>query len=193
MKPAFLLTFLLLSLGYLAEAQSRLSAGVLLAPFSSYAGDPRDVDAHFRYSTGISLGVQTHFNFTKKWSLASGFWYETSSVKTGEGVFSAAYRTPQHNIAIPVLLNFRPTDRTVSPYLSAGTLLGSKQGERGLYARPLFAAGLSYRINPRLTLDLQPALTLGANSKMDRMSYPTNRQLSMQAQLLYHFSTRTTE
>jgi len=180
--------------GYLpVRSQPRVSVGPLLALFSSYAGEPRDFEASFRYSTGISVGLQAQYDFSKKWALASGLWYETASVKAGDGILSATYRTNQHNIAIPLLLNFRPADRLVSPYFSAGTLLVTKQEERGLTAKALFAAGLSYQINPQLTLHVQPALTLGANSKPDRAIYPSNRQLSLQAQLLYHFSSHTHE
>lgn len=193
MKRTALLSWLLLSTGFLAKAQSRFSGGVLLSPFSSYAGEPRDYEAPSRYSTGISLGVQAQYDFTEKWSLASGLWYETASVKAGDGIFSNAYRIPQRTIAIPILLNFRPAKRKVSPYFSGGTVLVTKQEERGLTAKALLAAGLSYRINPLLMLNVQPALTLGANSKSDRLVYPTNRQLSMQAQVLYHFSSRKTE
>lgn len=193
MKRIAFLSWLLLSTGFWASAQSRLSAGLLLSPFSSYAGKPRDVDASFRYSTGVSLGVQAQFDMTKKWSLASGLWYETASVKAGDGIFSAAYRTNQHNIAIPILLNFRPADRKVSPYFSAGTLVVTKPGERVIKAKMLLAAGISYRVNPRFTIQVQPALALGSASKVDRAVYPANRQLSLQTQILYHFSTRTTE
>ncbi|MPR37023.1 hypothetical protein [Salmonirosea aquatica] len=175
------------------QSQPTVSMGPLLAPFSSYAGEPRQPDASFRYSTGIALGLQAQIDFTKKWSITSGFWYETASVKAGDGIFSSAYRINQRNIAIPLLLNFRPADRKVSPYFSGGTLLVSKREEQGLIARLLLAAGLSYRINTHLTFNVQPALTLGAPSKLDRTLYPSNRQLSLQAQLLYQFSTRTDE
>lgn len=193
MKRIVLLFGILLSMGFLANAQSRFSGGVLLAPFSTYAGEPRDYEAPFRYSTGISLGVQAQYDFTERWSLASGLWYETASVKMGNGVFGNAYRIPQHNITIPLLLNFRLTERKVSPYFSGGTLLVSKPEERGLMAKALLLAGLSYQINSHFTLTVQPALALGANSKSDRLVYPSNRQLSLQAQILYHFSSRKSE
>ena len=193
MKHPLLLALLLLVSGSWAQAQSRFSAGVLLAPFSSYAGDPRDYEASFRYSTGIALGVQAQFDLTTQWSLASGLWYETASVKSGAGIWGPAYRIPQRTIAIPMLLNFRPSERTISPYLSAGTLLVSNPEGRGLAAKALLAAGLSYRINPHLTLQVQPALTLGSNHRGDRGIYPANRQVSLQTQLLYHFSPRKTE
>lgn len=180
--------------GYLpVRSQPNVSVGPILAPFSSYAGEPRDFEASFRYGTGISMGVQAQVDLSQKWSLASGFWYETASVKAGDGLFSGASRTKQRHVAIPLLLNFRPANRTVSPYFSAGTLLVAQQGQRMPTARALFAAGLSYRVAPRLSVNVQPALTLGANSETDRVFYPRNRQLSLQTQLLYRFSTRTHE
>lgn len=193
MKRIVLLFGILLFMSFWAKAQSRFSGGILLAPFSSYAGEPRDYEAPSRYSIGISLGLQAQYDFTERWSLASGLWYETASVKMGNGVFGNAYRIPQHNITIPLLLNFRPTERKVSPYFSGGTLLVSRQEERGLTAKALLSAGLSYQINPLFTLNVQPALTLGANSKSDRVVYPSNRQLSLQAQILYHFLSRKAE
>jgi hypothetical protein len=153
-------------------SQPNISLGPLLAPFSTYAGEPRDYEASFRYGTGVSMGVQAQVDLSQKWSLASGFWYETASVKSGNKIFSGASRTNQRNVAIPLLLNFRPAVRMVSPYFSAGTLLVAQQGQRMPTARALFAAGLSYRVAPRLSVNIQPALTFGANSKFDRDFYP---------------------
>lgn len=191
MKPLILLLWLAVILNLSAIAQPGFSTGAIVVPFSSYAGNPHNFESPYRYSTGVALGVVAQFDFTTKWSLASGVWYESASVKAGDGIFSAAYRSKQNRIVIPFLLNFRSSERKVSPYFSAGTLLVTKGNERGLAAKPLLAAGLSYRVVPHFTLNLQPSFTLGANSKADRSYYPTNRQLSFQAQLLYHLMTKT--
>jgi len=93
MKRIFGILVILAARSLPVLSQPNVSVGPLLAPFSTYAGEPRDYEASFRYGTGISMGVQAQVGLSQKWSLASGLWYETASVKSGDGVFSGASRT----------------------------------------------------------------------------------------------------
>lgn len=189
MKILTLFLGLAIGCGIAANAQSRLAAGLTFAPYSSYNGKSLDIDVPFRYSVGVAVGAQAQFNLTSKWSLSSGLWYERASVKTGTDFYGTASVTSQRYLTIPLWLNFRLNERKVAPYFTAGLLMTKIMAERGLTTRPHLAAGLSYRMIPELTLNLQPAFTIGANSKSESLLTSTNRQLSLQAQLLYNFGS----
>ena len=174
-----------------AQAQSKFSGGFFLSPFSSYSGSPLNIESPSRYATGALFGAAFQYSVSSKWSLASGVLYESARVKFNpDGLFSASYIIRRRNVALPLLVNFQPSSKKVSPYLSAGVLFSPSNNEWGVATRMLLAAGLSYRAGSRWLVIAQPAFTLGASSKADRAFFPTNRQLSFQTQLLYRFGAK---
>ncbi|WP_373511391.1 outer membrane beta-barrel protein [Persicitalea sp.] len=182
---------LLLMMSLEAEAQSKFSGGLFLSPFSSYAGEPLDIEASSRYSTGALLGMALHYNLSPNWSLSSGILYESARVRYGlNGVCEDSYIVRKNNATVPLLINFRSTSKKVSPYLSAGMLVSTNKNERASI-RAILGAGLSYQVDSRWSIVAQPAFTLGANSKTDGVLFPKNRQLSIQTQLLYRFSGKS--
>jgi hypothetical protein len=184
-RPFLVLLLFAASLtGGTVRAQSRFSIAPLVAPFSSYA-ESRKEPMQFKYSTGLSLGAMAHYHFSPSWSLATGFWYQWANAKQQRGEFPAFSRDKEQYYEVPLLLNYRPTAKKVSPYFSAGILLSKRPGfYRSLVPKLQLGAGVSYQLNQRLALVVQPTLVLGSD-KYSR-DYPPNRLLSLQTQLVYH-------
>lgn len=173
-----------------AWAQSRFSVAPVVAPFSSYSDSHKQNYLLFKYGTGLTIGANINYHFSPVWSLTTGYWYQRGKVKGQYGDFFAFFRSREEYMNIPLLINIRPSSRKVSPYFSGGMILSK---ETGLYrsrmaAKTMLGAGVSYQLSPRLTVIAQPTLVLGSDrhEKEDYPSFPTKRQLSFQAQLMYN-------
>ncbi|WP_247235976.1 outer membrane beta-barrel protein [Telluribacter sp. SYSU D00476] len=170
-----------------AWAQSRFSVAPVVAPFSSYAEARLKEPHRFQYSTGLSLGATAHYHFSPVWSLATGLWYQWAYVNGQTGTNFELFRIKEQYLEFPLLLNYRPTARKVSPYFSAGMLLSKQPGYyRSLVSKVQLGAGVSYQLNQRLAVVVQPTLVLGSDKYARH--YPPKRLLSLQTQLVYHLA-----
>ena len=157
-------------------------------------------------SVGYTLGAMAHYAFTPSLSVSTGFWYNRLGTN---GIFPFApgpipARIIHRAIQVPLLLNYRSSQRRLSPYFSAGLLVdvrrptifrpesGSGQSDARVLAgkqddfRPVLGAGISYRINQHVSLLVQPLLIWQFRPNKDYAHF-VSYQINAQTQLVYTF------
>ena len=211
----------------LVSAQHRFGFSVTAAPTYSYANstqtiylpavyvpsapvgstDPVPVDYSSKTQTwGYVTGIMAHYTFTPNWSVSTGFWYNRFST---DGIFpfapgnvSARYIT--QILQVPLLANYRSSQKRLSPYFSAGVLASFLQPtifrpeagsglddakvrfDQSVKYRAMLGAGISYRLNPHVSLIAQPMLIWNFKPKGD-FSHYVSYQVNGQTQLVYWF------
>ncbi|WP_461069006.1 hypothetical protein [Spirosoma horti] len=221
----FFLAWLMLTLGKWinpALGQSRFSISVNVAPlyghsafnavlpFSTDPAFPTTSIASRSHTIGYSFGLMGHYGFSAKWSVSTGIW--ATSILSTKGDFNVnddnstiSIHNPhpfQYGYRIPVLLNYRWTDKRVSPYLSVGTsanfrstsyiyLNGQevpiKEGKAIRKGPLMVGAGAIFQVRERTSLVVQPMLEYSLNAKPDNYDYSRSYSLSVQAQFRYQF------
>lgn len=170
---------------------------------------------------GGTLGLTATYQFHPNWSVSSGLWYNRSTgyqdfqaFRNNEAVGAEpTRRTTLNTVQLPVLINFSPSKHRFSPYLSTGLVFNmnyrSKIGNyfnstvepaithsSQINTHILLGLGAQYRINPRVSLIVQPTALykldyLGQGSAPAYASHYSRRvrdwQLGVQAQLKYTF------
>ncbi len=222
MKNPFLLLLSLLALLYTPTfSQKRFSVGLTAAPAFSHSytnftftapdqtGQLVSTDVSQRSSNWFAtVGTSVDWAFTSRYSLTTGIWFSQSRMTQSYpfGPANVSARVISSGWAVPLLVNYRFSDRRLSPIVSAGAL-GSFGGstrlkpEAGsglqevrinfgneLTVRPMLGAGVSYRINPRWSLLAQPLLIWRFRPKDDqfiRYNRAVSYQLQGQVRLLY--------
>ncbi|TLV00412.1 outer membrane beta-barrel protein [Dyadobacter luticola] len=144
---------------------------------------------------GFWVGLNGRYFFSEKWSASTGLWfgYSTDKGKASSG--------RSHNFSIPVLANFQPSMRKVSPYFSAGALwnfnttshvnipdIGTvtfKSGKNNTSrVSPTIGVGAIYHAAPHLALIAQPTFSYAIPpSGIDSHVY----QVGLNVQVMYSF------
>lgn len=209
------------------SAQSRFGFSITAAPTYSYANSTQTVYLPAVYvptappgstdpvpvvwssnnhAGGYVVGAMLHYQFSPKWSVSTGLWYNHSQIN---GIDSLPYtetpiRTSSHGLQVPLFVNYRLNNNRLSPYFSVGGLASFRQRTQATYEagagfstlsffsgkavsyRPVLGAGISYRINSHLSLLAQPILIWNFKPKGDFSEY-TSYQINGQTQLVYSF------
>ena len=209
---------LLLTSTTLVSAQSRFSVGLTAAPVFNHSSftvaDPSGQLTGFDFRSdvgGAMLGLSAQYAFTPQWSLSSGVWFQqlrsTGVFPFATGIVSSRIISSVYQV--PLLLNFRPTNRRLSPFFSVGTLgtFGSStlykpadgsglSNSRVRFSQPfkvnvaIVGAGVAYRLTPHWSLTAQPLLIWRFKPQSGNFIHYerfVSYQINGQAQLLYSF------
>ena len=177
---------------------------------SAPAGSTDPVPFTFSNETqtiGYVAGVMAHYQFTPDWSVSTGFWYNRSGTN---GIYpfdpgSIPSRIISQNFQVPLFLNYRSGQRRLSPFFSVGALANFRRptlyrpdassgisdtkvlfGTSTATYRAVLGAGISYRINPHLSLIAQPMLLWNFKPK-GNFEHFVSYQINGQTQLVYTF------
>lgn len=156
---------------------------------SVYDGSDTQLSGHDNSS---SIGLTARYHFTPKWDVSAGILLNRNSSQLTNPNF------PQTDIGIirtylqvPVLANYRMTDRRLSPYFSAGALLGKSQTSAPVKMNGVIGIGVDYRFNSSLSLLLQPTATYLFNKPISdplfQISGYSSYSLGVQTQLIWRF------
>lgn len=202
--------------------QSRFSVSFNIAPIYGHSAYkailPLSIDPAYpttevisrSHSLGYSFGLLGHYNFSPKWSLSAGVW-ATSFLST-DGEFSTngtsvLISLPNHHpfrygYRIPVLLNYQPSSKRISPYFSLGTSANFRQTSyvyingqeipiktgKAIVNGPLIVgAGAIFNLKEHTSLVIQPLLEYNLKAKPSDYIYSHSYSLSLQVQLRHHF------
>ncbi|GAB3755674.1 PorT family protein [Spirosoma pomorum] len=219
---AYLLTVLLFSTRLVSYGQGKLSVAITAAPTytnTTYFNrsfypesdgqlvEPIQING-VRGTAGFLAGVTVHYNWVPAWSVSSGIWYDQHTPRqqripmAGEGMNNMRQRA----IRIPLLLNFRSSDKRLSPYFSFGWLVDLPLTARVLVDRPdqgtqrlrlltdkgpvfhvVAGAGVHYKLTPRYGLIVQPTASYNLGSFGGYASHNDSYALGLQTQLVYSF------
>lgn len=153
-------------------------------------------------SYGSTAGLTSRYHITPKLDVSVGLLYnkitdyrrsESNSALGTPGNYtyvskrSTDTRTSDH-FQFPVLINYATSSNRLSPYLSVGALFDYQLGQfdQGtIKTSGLVAAGIKYRINPNLSLVVQPtgSYLFEKNFAQKFRSY----QVGLQTQLVWRF------
>ncbi|CAN5492958.1 hypothetical protein BH09BAC4_BH09BAC4_49290 [soil metagenome] len=209
---------LLLTTATLASAQSRFALSITGGPVINHASTKLtfllpDQNGQLIPNTfenrattyGYSIGLLATYAFTPNWSISTGFWYNRLSMNSTNPFNSTP--TPTRIISqdyqVPLLLNFRPGQKRLSPYFSVGALanfprstLYREEGNSGnsfkilfntsMDVRAVVGAGIAYRLNNHLSLTAQPMLIWRFKPAGDYEHYVAY-QVNGQLQVMYSF------
>jgi hypothetical protein len=221
-QPTCFLAVLLVLLRIASYGQGKVSVAVTVAPtyvnttyFNRYfypesdgqLVEPIQING-VRGTAGYSAGATVHYNWVPAWSVSGGIWYaqhttqQERMIAAGEGMNNIRQRA----IRIPVLLNFRSSDKRLSPYFSFGWLFDfpftaqvlvdrPDQGtqrlrlltEKGPVFHVLAGAGVHYKLTPRYGLIVQPTASYNLGSFGGYGSHNDAYAFSLQTQLVYSF------
>ena len=138
-------------------------------------------------SYGYSVGLSAHYAFSPRWSATTGLWVNNFTKAKSTFLFntstngiitsrSAGTRVSARTYQIPLLGNYRTSDKKLAAYLSAGVLVSLPppatdyiigynndsallRGSRGKVL-PMIGAGLSYQLSSQFSFLVQPTLML---------------------------------
>lgn len=154
---------------------------------------------------GYWIGLSGRYSFSSRWSASAGLWLSHSwqnqpriTTNPSVQVFTGSSRS--HNFLIPVMINFRSSDKKLSPYFSAGALwnfnttshLDTSDGKTVTFkssskksrVAPIVGAGIVYDFAAHWSLIAQPTFSYtipesGTNYKSYRAGF--------NAQIMYRF------
>ncbi|MDB5240505.1 MAG: hypothetical protein JWP57_1130 [Spirosoma sp.] len=219
----FLIVSVLLVNAIPTLAQSRFSVGITAAPVVSYTrtrqhvllpdyvnpgGPPIDNVFDFRSTIGgYTVGGTVLYDLTPRWSVTSGVWVSQTRT-TGTFPFmpgNLPARIVTSALQIPLLVNYRPSTRRLSPYFSVGVVGSSRRPtvykpvegaafsttkvtfNNGAFStQALVGAGVSYKITPNVSLTMQPLIVWHFKPSGNFEHYIVY-QINGQSQLLYTF------
>lgn len=138
-------------------------------------------------SSGYSFGLSAHYAFAPRWSATTGLWVNNFTKAESTFLFNtntngvitspnAGTRVSARTYQVPLLANYRTSDKQLAAYFSAGVLVSlpptatdyliSQNDDyalvRGRRAEvlPMIGAGLSYQLSNRFSFLVQPTLML---------------------------------
>ncbi|WP_338876415.1 PorT family protein [Spirosoma sp. SC4-14] len=206
----------------LAFGQEKLSVSATIAPLFTHTAydrlylfpdsDGQVVDPVFldgsTGSFGYSAGVTVYYTYAPGWSVATGLWYQYQVIKTDRLALAGVGQTSLRNrsFRIPILLNYRSSERKISPYYSFGPLIdfpassrviAHREGESTQHLRlssesgPIFSlllgAGALYQLNTHVALTAQPTFTYHLGRFGGAHTNFRTYELGLLTQLIYTF------
>ncbi len=198
---------LLLSLGLLGASGNLLSAQnrVSIAPVywfnyglysyrvhSVYNGLDTQVTGH---DVASSAGLTARYHFTSNWDVSVGLLYNwnSSRLTSPPHPYGENRPFPTEAIQVPVSVNYRLTDRRLSPYFSAGALFVKSKTftEAPIKTNGIVGIGFDYRFHSGLSLLVQPTVSYlfykPANDAFFEFTKYSSYSLGLQTQLIWHF------
>jgi hypothetical protein len=141
---------------------------------------------------GYWIGLGGRYSFSQRWSASTGLWFRNSVLKMSTG------NSRSHQFSIPLMANFQPSERKLSPYFSAGALwnfgttsrmkipdVGTvvfKSDRNTGRISPTVGAGVIYHFAQRLSLIAQPTFSYAIPpSGFDMKAY----QMGLHVQLMF--------
>ncbi|MEZ0486080.1 outer membrane beta-barrel protein [Fibrella aquatica] len=111
-------------------------------------------------STVSSVGLTARYHVTPKWDVSVGALYYRNAARIAnwQGPYGEPTPFTSEGWQVPVLVNYRLTDRRLSPYFSAGVVFAKSKTFTAdhLWTEGVVGAGVDYRFNSRLSLLIQP-------------------------------------
>lgn len=184
------------------SAQSRVS----IAPSYWFNYNPYSYQINFTYNGSTtqtpasgydlvsSFGLTTRYHFTPKWDVSVGIFYyrNTNHIKSPQGPYGEFTPFTSQGWQLPVLVNYRLTDRRLSPYFSTGAIFTRNRTftERPITTDGVLGVGLNYRIDSGLSLLLQPTGSYSfyrpASNPSLTLTHYNSYSLGLQVQLIWH-------
>lgn len=203
MKTSLLFGGLMLMLSASSLAQSRFS----LAPTYWFNYNPYSSQATYTfngattpivasgYSTVSSFGLTARYHLTHQWDVSVGALYyrDANHNKSLPGPYGDFAPFISKGWQLPLLVNYRLTDRRLSPYFSTGALFSRSNTFTG---RPIttdgvVGVGLSYRLDAGLSVLVQPSASYSFYRPASDAVYTLNQyssySLGVQTQLIWSF------
>lgn len=159
-----------------------------------------------RNTAGYLAGLGAQYSYAPGWSISAGLWYSQSTMRqlrlpaAGEGTTTVRSRT----LRVPLLLNYQPLARRLSPYVSLGLHLDFPFSSRVIVDRtgadtqrlrlgtesgpvfhPMVGAGGRYQFNNRCALIVQPVWAYNLGRFGGAQTYTSSYEVSLLAQLTY--------
>jgi hypothetical protein len=147
---------------------------------------------------GSSAGLTTHYAISPQWDVSVGI----------HGVFLAStalyhYNQTNHTFAIqgthsyvqlPVLINYRLSQKRLTPYFSGGALFSNRAmraNSVGINTSVQAGIGIDYQLSPKLSLLIQPTGSYLLTRPKDNATSEYNPYhsyiVSLQTQLMWRF------
>ena len=203
MKASLLVGALLLMLNAPLMAQSRFS----LAPAYWFNYNLYSSQATYSYNGATtpilasghsiisSLGLTARYHFTPQWHVSVGALYyrDANHNRSLAGPYGDFAPFISKGWQLPLLVNYRLTDRRLSPYFSTGALFSRSNTFTG---RPIttdgvVGVGLVYRLDEGLSLLLQPSASYSfyrpAGDAVYTLIQYSSYSLGIQTQLIWRF------
>ncbi|AUD04095.1 porin family protein [Spirosoma pollinicola] len=203
MKTTLLFGTLILMLNAPSVAQSRFSLAPAYwfnyNPYSSkttytYNGSPTQILAS-GHSIISSFGLTARYRFNPRWDVSVGALYyrDANHNKSPLGPYGELAPFISKGWQLPLLVNFRLTDRRLSPYFSTGIIFARSNT---FTARPvttdgIVGVGLIYRFDAGLSLLVQPTASYGfyrpSSDAVYTLTQYSSYSLGLQTQLIWSF------
>jgi hypothetical protein len=203
MKVTLFFAVLASATSTLLLAQSRVSLSPTYwfnyNPYSSqtivtYNGSTSQILAS-GHSIVSSYGLTARYQFTPQWDVSVGALYYRAAdhMESPQGPYGAFTPFISKGWQLPLLVNYRLTNRRLSPYLSTGAIFTRSNTFTG---RPIttdgvVGIGLNYRIDSALSLLLQPTASYSfyrpANDAVYTLTQYSSYNLGVQGQIIWYF------
>ena len=203
MKASLLFGALILMLNAPSVAQSRFSLAPAYwfnyNPYSSqatytYNGSTTQILAS-GYSIVSSFGLTARYRFNPRWDVSIGALYyrDANYNKSPQGPYGDFAPFISKGWQLPLLVNYRLTDRRLSPYFSTGVIFARSSTFTG---RPIttdgvVGVGLIYRLDAGLSLLVQPTASYSfyrpASDAVYTLTQYSSYSLGLQTQLIWSF------
>ncbi|ADB39395.1 outer membrane beta-barrel protein [Spirosoma linguale] len=144
------------------------------------------------YSLESSAGLTARYKFNRKWDFSIGVLYSrgTSYVKTPQ---SNDIKLTTEYIQLPVLINYRLSERRLAPYFSAGAIFGKNKSVSNdpVKTSAIVGIGLDYKISSKLSWLIQPTASYLFYKPDNTILYQfrdyNSYNIGVQTQLILHF------
>ena len=203
MKTSLLFAGIMLMLTAPSLAQSRFS----LAPAYWFNYNPYSSQATYSYNglttpifaSGYSIvssfGLTARYHFTPQWDVSVGALYyrDANHIKSPQGPYGDFVPLISKGWQLPLLVNYRLTQRRLSPYFSTGAIFARSNTFTG---RPIttdgvVGIGFSYRLDAGLSMLVQPIASYSfyrpANDAVYNYTQYSSYSLGLQTQLIWSF------
>ena len=158
-------------------------------------------------ATGYSAGLTVCYAYAPGWSATAGIWYGQTTLQqarpvAGDGTTAIRSRA----VRLPLLLNYQPLTRRLSPYFSLGLVLDFPLTSRVVVTRPglptqrlrlrtdagpvfkpMLGAGGRYRLNDRFALIVQPVWVYTVGRFGGGQTTNSSYEVSVLTQVTYQF------
>jgi hypothetical protein len=146
------------------------------------------------HSIVSSLGLTARYHFTPQWNVSVGLLhYRKTFYSTNSASPQGKSKPFTKGGQVLVLVNYRLTNRHLSPYFSAGAIFakGKPLSKVPLQTEGVVGAGLDYRFHSGLSLLLQPTFSYPfsrpVNGVFIQISNYSSNSLGLQTQLIGRF------
>lgn len=105
-----------------------------------------------------SFGLTARYHIDSSWDVSAGLLYNLESQKAGGIPVLSKY------VRLPVLVNYRPSAKRLSPYMSLGASFSNQTrfpfaNKRDIKTNALVGLGAYYDLTPKLSLLVQPTIS----------------------------------